>query len=173
MECGVLDLAALSAKIHAEIDTLPEGGDKHSAAAHLVTALLHWAMVFLEEDFHWLLKDPRMAKAANEQGPHEPDRCVLSPPTSDASGCAGKEAAPPYTPETVDRLRAMVDAMVAAGYARECTSMFLVARRNAFAAAMQGIRYEKVQHRRRGEDNANIAKLTVEVDGRTDKKLNF
>ncbi|WVZ88486.1 hypothetical protein U9M48_035003 [Paspalum notatum var. saurae] len=128
------------------------GGSKHTAAAHRVTAVLHRAMAFLEEEFHGLLEDPRVPKPASAGGEpgaaHEPDRCVLPPPVTQVSADAEKDAAaaaaaPPYPPETVDRLRAMADAMVAAGYATECTQMFLVARRNAFDAALQGIGYEK------------------------------
>ncbi|XP_062204461.1 exocyst complex component EXO70C1-like [Phragmites australis] len=120
----------------------PEGSGKYTAAVHRVTGVLHRAMAFLEDEFHALLEDPRVPKAANEQGAHEPDRCVLPPPPSEASG-AGGEAALPYPPETVDRLRSMAEAMIAAGYATECTQMFLVARRNAFDAALQGLGYEK------------------------------
>ncbi|XP_062202937.1 exocyst complex component EXO70C1-like [Phragmites australis] len=118
-----------------------EGSGKYTAAVHRVTGVMHRAMAFLEDEFHALLQDPRVPKTADHGG-HEPDRCVLPPPASDASG-AGGEAALPYPPETVDRLRAMADAMIAAGYVTECTQMFLVARRNAFDAALQGLGYEK------------------------------
>ncbi|CAN6325915.1 unnamed protein product [Urochloa humidicola] len=122
----------------------PEAGGKHTAAVHRVTGVLHRAMAFLEDEYHALLEDPRVPKAG-EQGAHEPDRCVLPPPPASSDGGAGnkKEAAPPYPPETVERLRAMADAMIAAGYTTECTQMFLVARRNAFDAALQGLGYER------------------------------
>ncbi|KAJ1264888.1 hypothetical protein BS78_08G036300 [Paspalum vaginatum] len=140
-----------TAALASALGKAPEGGgNKHPAAVHRVTAVLHRAMAFLEEEFHGLLEDPRVPKAVagGEQGSHEPDRCVLPPPVSDAGsgGAGGKEAAaaaPPYPPETVERLRAMADAMIAAGYATECTQMFLVARRNAFDAALQGLGYDK------------------------------
>ncbi|CAN6335645.1 unnamed protein product [Urochloa humidicola] len=139
-------LAAIArvAALASALGKSPEGGGKHAAAVHRVTGVLHRAMAFLEEEFHALLEDPRVPKqqAAGEQGgAHEPDRCVLPPP-ADGAG-SKKEAAPPYPAETVERLRAMADAMIAAGYATECTQMFLVARRNAFDAALQGLGYER------------------------------
>ncbi|TVU50996.1 hypothetical protein EJB05_02397, partial [Eragrostis curvula] len=127
--------------------TVPEGASgKYTSAAHRVTAVLHRAMAFLEDEFHALLEDPRVPKPAVDLpggGAHEHDRCVLPPTSSDAGG--GSDAAPPpppYPPETVDRLRLMADAMITAGYATECTQMFLVARRNAFEAALRGLGYE-------------------------------
>jgi exocyst complex component 7 len=113
----------------------PEGGGKHAAAVSRVTAVLHRAMAFVEEEFHALLEGPRVPRAGGE---HEPDRCVLAPPDA-----ARDEPAPPYPPETVDRLRAMADAMVAAGYVTECSQIFLVTRRNAFDAALRGLGYDK------------------------------
>ncbi|KAG2623154.1 exocyst complex component EXO70B1-like [Panicum virgatum] len=138
-------LAAITriAALASALGKSPEGGGKHTAAVHRVTGVLHRAMAFLEDEFHALLGgDPCAAKAGIE---HESDRCVLPlPPSADhGSAGAGKEAAPPYPPETVDRLRAMADAMIAAGYSTECTQMFLVARRNAFDAALQGFGYDK------------------------------
>ncbi|KAL6905582.1 hypothetical protein ACP4OV_003183 [Aristida adscensionis] len=113
-----------------------------SAAAHRVTGVLHRAMAFLEDEFQAQLEDPRVPRTAQEQGTHEPDRCVLPPPPSDG-GAAAAESAQPYPPETVERLRVMADAMIAAGYATECTQMFLVARRNTLEATLQGLGYEK------------------------------
>ncbi|RLM98430.1 exocyst complex component EXO70B1-like [Panicum miliaceum] len=138
-------LAAITriAALASALGKSPEGGGKHTAAVHRVTGVLHRAMAFLEDEFHALLGDARASKAGNEKVAHESDRCVLPLPPSDASAAVGKEAAPPYPPETVDRLRAMADAMIAAGYSTECTQMFLVARRNAFDAALQGLGYEK------------------------------
>ncbi|KAL6641840.1 hypothetical protein ACP70R_020021 [Stipagrostis hirtigluma subsp. patula] len=137
-------LAAISriAALASALGKHPEGSEKYTAAVHRVTGVFHRAMAFLEDEFHELLEDPRVPKPAHELGVHESDRCVLPPPSSDAGG-AGPEAAPPYPPETVDRLRALADAMIGAGYATECTQMFLVARRNAFDATLQGLGYEK------------------------------
>ncbi|CAN6330634.1 unnamed protein product [Urochloa humidicola] len=138
-------LAAIAriAALASALGKSPEGGGKHTAAVHRVTGVLHRAMAFLEDEYHALLEDPRVPKS--EQGAHEPDRCVLPPPPASSDGGAGnkKEVAPPYPPETVERLRAMADAMIAAGYTTECTQMFLVARRNAFDAALQGLGYER------------------------------
>jgi hypothetical protein len=139
-------LAAITriAALSSALGKSPEGGGKHAAAVNRVTAVLHRAMAFLEEEFHGLLEDPRVPKTTGSElgGAHEPDRCVLAPPPPSESG-PGKESAPPYPAETVDRLRAMADAMVAAGYVTECSQMFLVARRNAFDATLQGLGYEK------------------------------
>uniref|UniRef100_J3NBN9 Exocyst subunit Exo70 family protein n=1 Tax=Oryza brachyantha TaxID=4533 RepID=J3NBN9_ORYBR len=112
-------------------------------------------MAFLEDEFLALLDGPRVPKATNagdccktmkrppsfEQAQHDSDRCVL-PIAADAGAGIG-ETAPPYPPETVDRLRSMADAMVTAGYVTECTQMFLVARRNAFDALLRALGYEK------------------------------
>ncbi|CAD6268326.1 unnamed protein product [Miscanthus lutarioriparius] len=139
-------LAAITriAALSSALGKSPEGGGKHAAAVNRVTAVLHRAMAFLEEEFHGLLEDPRVPKTGGGEqgGAHEPDRCVLAPPPA-SDGGAGKESAPPYPVETVDRLRAMADTMVAAGYVTECSQMFLVARRNAFDATLQGLGYEK------------------------------
>ncbi|CAL5098154.1 unnamed protein product [Urochloa decumbens] len=141
-------LAAIArvAALSSALGKSPEGGGKHTAAVHRVTGVLHRAMAFLEDEYHALLEDPRVPKAGGSEqgGAHEPDRCVLPPPAASSDGGAGnKESAPPYPAETVERLRAMADAMIAAGYTTECTQMFLVARRNAFDAALQGLGYER------------------------------
>ncbi|KAF2906813.1 hypothetical protein DAI22_12g048400 [Oryza sativa Japonica Group] len=136
-------LAAISriAALAAALAKAPEG--KHATAgAHRVTAVLHRAMAFLEDEFLALLDDPRVPKATTfDQVQHEVDRCVL--PASVDVGAGVGESAPPYPPETVDRLRSMADAMVTAGYVTECTQMFLVARRNASDASLRALGYEK------------------------------
>ena len=44
----------------------PEGGGKHAAAVSRVTAVLHRAMAFVEEEFHALLQGPRVPTALVE-----------------------------------------------------------------------------------------------------------
>lgn len=115
-------------------------------------------MTFVEDEFHGTLEDPRVAKVAPQaaadtgsatgrsmkrppsfgHGGAELDRCVVPIPTP-----VGGDASPPFSPETVGRLRAMADAMFAAGYETECTQVFLVARRNALEASLQSLGYEK------------------------------
>ncbi|CAO2143391.1 unnamed protein product [Urochloa humidicola] len=136
------------------------GGDKYTIGLHRVTGVLHRVMTFVEDEFHAILEDPRVAKPAVPGGgipggdtgsatgrsmrrppsfghgaSVEPDRCVV--PTSDTSG------GEPFPPETVERLRAMAEAMFAAGYEAECTEVFLVARRNALDASLQSLGYDK------------------------------
>ncbi|GJN13707.1 hypothetical protein PR202_gb00442 [Eleusine coracana subsp. coracana] len=100
-------------------------------------------MAFLEDEFHALLESPT---AKPSPPPDEHDRCFL-PSAAAASAPPPPEepaaAHPPYPPETVRRLRLMADAMVSAGYTTECTQVFLVARRNAFDAALKGLGYDK------------------------------
>ncbi|KAL6870749.1 hypothetical protein ACP4OV_014597 [Aristida adscensionis] len=133
-------------------------GATYSIGVHRVTGVLHRAMTFLEDELVAALEDPRVAKTAQHGGEPgsatgrsirrppsfghggEPDRCVL--PSSDGGG-AGGEPAPPFPPETVDRIRTMAEAMIAAGYVTECTQVFLVARRNALEASLQSLGYEK------------------------------
>ncbi|XP_062197993.1 exocyst complex component EXO70C1-like [Phragmites australis] len=133
-------------------------GATYTIGVHRVTGVLHRSLTFVEDEFHALLEDPRVAKTAPHSGDTgsatgksvkrppsfghggDPDRCVL--PSSDGNG-GGGEASPPFPPETVDRLRAMAEAMIAAGYETECTQVFLVARRNALDAALQSLGYEK------------------------------
>ncbi|KAF7071455.1 hypothetical protein CFC21_076761 [Triticum aestivum] len=124
----------------------PEASSKYASGAHRVTAVLQRAMAFLEDEFHALL-EPKSDTCklirrppSFEQGGHEADRCVLRPP--DTAPAAG-EPKPPYTPETVERLRSIADVMVDAGYVTECTQMLLVARRNAFDASVRALGYEK------------------------------
>ncbi|RLM58884.1 exocyst complex component EXO70B1-like [Panicum miliaceum] len=131
-------------------------GAKYTIGVHRVTGVLHRVMTFVEDEFHALLEDPRVAKTvpggdtgsatggSMRRPPSfghgaEPDRCVI--PSSDGGGAG--EASPPFLPETVDRLRAMAEAMFAAGYDTECTEVFLVARRNALDASLQSLGYEK------------------------------
>uniref|UniRef100_A0A0D9XX73 Exocyst subunit Exo70 family protein n=1 Tax=Leersia perrieri TaxID=77586 RepID=A0A0D9XX73_9ORYZ len=106
--------------------------------SHRVTAVLHRAMAFLEDEFHALLE----SNASPSPPEHEPDRCVL-PAAAAAAASDAEPHAPPYPTETVDRLRSMADAMVSAGYVTECTQMFLVARRNAFDASLRAVGYDK------------------------------
>ncbi|RCV37218.1 hypothetical protein SETIT_8G045500v2 [Setaria italica] len=146
-------IAALSSALAA---SQAEGGGTYTIGLHRVTGVLHRAMTFVEDEFHALLEDPRVAKVAPGGGGDtgsatgrsmkrppsfghgaEPDRCVI--PSDGGSG----EASPPFPPETVDRLRAMAEAMFAAGYETECTEVFLVARRNALDASLQSLGYEK------------------------------
>ncbi|KAI4987708.1 hypothetical protein ZWY2020_028466 [Hordeum vulgare] len=124
----------------------PEASSKYASGAHRVTAVLQRSMAFLEDEFHALL-EPKADTCklirrppSFEQGGHEADRCVLRPPDT---APAAAEAKPPYTPETVERLRSIADVMVAAGYVTECTQMLLVARRNAFDASVRALGYEK------------------------------
>ncbi|KAL5203717.1 hypothetical protein ABZP36_008588 [Zizania latifolia] len=145
-------LAALAAALTAAAE-----GSKYTIGVHRVTGVLHRAMTFVEDEFHSTLEDPRVAKAAHtgdtgsasgksmRRPPSfghgaDPDRCVL--PSSDGSG-AGGDASPPFSPETVDRLRAMADTMVTAGYVTECTQVFLVARRNTLDVSLQSLGFEK------------------------------
>ncbi|CAN6362374.1 unnamed protein product [Urochloa humidicola] len=139
-------------------------GGKYTIGLHRVTGVLHRVMTFVEDEFHAILEDPRVAKPASVPGSGaaaadtgsatgrsmrrppsfghgagtgvEPDRCVV--PTPDA-GNGGE----PFPPETVERLRAMAEAMFAAGYEAECTEVFLVARRNALGASLQSLGYDK------------------------------
>ncbi|XP_062183254.1 exocyst complex component EXO70C2-like [Phragmites australis] len=144
-------LASVLTANHAE-------GGTYTIGVHRVTGVLHRAMTFVEDEFHAMLEDPRVAKTVPHSGDTgsatsksmkrppsfghggEPDRCVL--PSSDGNGTGG-DASPPFPTETVERLRAMAESMIAAGYGTECTQVFLVARRNALDAAMQSLGYEK------------------------------
>ncbi|OEL21800.1 Exocyst complex component EXO70B1 [Dichanthelium oligosanthes] len=148
---AIRGIAALASAL---TETQAEGG-KYTIGLHRVTGVLHRAMTFVEDEFHALLEDPRVAKTApgGDNGSAtskamkrppsfghgaEPDRCVIP---SDGSGAG--DASPPFPPETVDRLRAMAEAMFVAGYETECTEVFLVARRNALDASLQSLGYEK------------------------------
>ncbi|KAL6592032.1 hypothetical protein ACP70R_049618 [Stipagrostis hirtigluma subsp. patula] len=128
-------------------------GATYTIGVHRVTGVLHRAMTFVEDEFHGTLEsashggDPGTATGRSMKRPPsfghggDPDRCVL--PSSDGGSGAGAEPSPPFAPEIVDRLRTMAETMFAAGYVTECTQVFLVARRNALDAAMQGLGYEK------------------------------
>ena len=141
-------LAALASALTAD-----QGAATYSIGVHRVTGVLHRAMTFVEDEFHGTLEDPRVAKVAPPsadtgsatgrsmkrppsfgQGA-ELDRCVVPTAFCDAS--------PPFPPETVGRLRAMAEAMFAAGYETECTQVFLVARRNTLDASLQSLGYDK------------------------------
>ncbi|GJM87918.1 hypothetical protein PR202_ga03924 [Eleusine coracana subsp. coracana] len=119
------------------------GDERVAAAAHRVGAVTQRAMAFLEDEFHGLLEGPKPPP------PDEHDRCFLpsaassAPPPPPPEESSATAAHPPYPPETVRRLRLMADAMVSAGYTTECTQVFLVARRNAFDAALKGLGYDK------------------------------
>ncbi|KAE8792715.1 exocyst complex component EXO70B1-like [Hordeum vulgare] len=134
-----------------------EGAVRYTIGVHRVTGVLHRSMTFLEDELHALLEDPRLGKTSNasESGSAsaksmkrppsfgqggDPDRSVVP---STEGGTGGDDASQPFPPETVDHLRAMVDVMITAGYETECTQVFLVARRNALDATMQGLGYEK------------------------------
>uniref|UniRef100_A0ACD5W7L6 Uncharacterized protein n=1 Tax=Avena sativa TaxID=4498 RepID=A0ACD5W7L6_AVESA len=99
-------------------------------------------------------KNMRRPPSFGQAASPETDRCVM--PSSEGSGAraaaaaaaaaavgGGAESAPPFPAETVERLRAMVDIMVAAGYETECTQVFLVARRNALDMTLMSLGYEK------------------------------
>ncbi|AQK58908.1 Exocyst complex component EXO70B1 [Zea mays] len=144
-------LAALASTLTA--DNAPGGATTYTIGVHRITGVLHRAMTFVEDEFHGTLEDPRVAKVAPQatdtgsatgkslkRPPSfghgaELDRCVVPTLIADAS--------PPFPPETVGRLRAMVEAMFAAGYETECTQVFLIARRNALDASLQSLGYEK------------------------------
>ena len=141
-------LSALACALTA--DKTPGRATTYSIGVHRVTGVLHRAMTFVEDEFHGTLEDPRVAKVVPQAADTgsatgrsmkrppsfghgaELDRCVVPTPWADAS--------PPFPPETVVRLRAMAEAMFAAGYETECTQVFLVARRNA---SLQSLGYEK------------------------------
>ncbi|GJN28217.1 hypothetical protein PR202_gb16316 [Eleusine coracana subsp. coracana] len=145
-------IAALAAALTARND------GKYTIGVHRVTGVLHRAMTFVEDEFHAILEDPRCNKSSNNNADtgsatnksmmmrrqasfggaaahgHDPDRCAI-PQASDGLD--------PFAAETVDRLRAMAEAMLAAGYETECEQVFLVARRNALDAAAQALGYER------------------------------
>ncbi|XP_020106709.1 exocyst complex component EXO70B1-like [Ananas comosus] len=114
--------------------------------------VLHHAMSFLEDEFHALLLEDSRAKPAADLGcasskikrppsfgrREDADRCVIPSAESNST-----ESAPAYPPETVERLRAIAAAMIAAEYGTECCQVFTVARRNAFEAGLSSIGYEK------------------------------
>ncbi|CAD6258064.1 unnamed protein product [Miscanthus lutarioriparius] len=145
-------LAALASALTAD-NTAPCGATTYTIGVHRVTGVLHRAMTFVEDEFHGMLEDPRVAKMAPQAADTgsatgrsmkrppsfghgaELDRCVVPTSFGDAS--------PPFPPETVGRLRAMAEAMFAAGCETECTQVFLVARRNALDASLQSLGYEK------------------------------
>uniref|UniRef100_A0A6V7QXH5 Exocyst subunit Exo70 family protein n=1 Tax=Ananas comosus var. bracteatus TaxID=296719 RepID=A0A6V7QXH5_ANACO len=122
--------------------------------------VLHHAMSFLEDEFHALLLEDSRAKPAADPGcasskikrppsfgrREDADRYVIPSAESNST-----ESAPAYPPETVERLRAIAAAMIAAEYGTECCQVFTVARRNAFEA---GCRASGRQRRRRGILNA-------------------
>nr|CAB3491006.1 unnamed protein product [Digitaria exilis] len=134
--------------------TSPDSG-KYTIGVHRVTGVLHRVMTFVEDEFHSLLEDPRVAKTAvvsvsgetpvksmkrppsfnHSSAAAEPDRCVVVT-SSDGTG-------EPFPPETVEKLRAMAEAMLAAGYETECREVFAVARRNALDASLQSMGYER------------------------------
>uniref|UniRef100_A0A0E0MCU8 Exocyst subunit Exo70 family protein n=1 Tax=Oryza punctata TaxID=4537 RepID=A0A0E0MCU8_ORYPU len=138
----------------AALTAVPEGS-KFTIGVHRVTGVLHRAMTFVEDEFHTILEDPRVAKAAQNgdtgSATGKSMRRGLSfshaggDPASNGGGGGGGggDTSPPFPPETVDRLRAMADAMITAGYMTECTQVFLVARRNALDASLQSLGYEK------------------------------
>ena len=139
----------------AALTAVPEGS-KFTIGVHRVTGVLHRAMAFVEDEFHTMLEDPRVAKAAQngDTGSATGKSMRRGPsfnhaggdPAADGGGGGGGgggDTPPPFPPETVDRLRAMADAMIAVGYMTECTQVFLVARRNALDASLQSLGYEK------------------------------
>nr|CAB3491007.1 unnamed protein product [Digitaria exilis] len=137
--------------------TSPDSGEssKYAIGVHRVTGVLHRVMTFVEDEFHSLLEDPRVAKTAvvsvsgetpvksmkrppsfnHSSAAAEPDRCVVVT-SSDGTG-------EPFQPETVEKLRAMAEAMLAAGYETECREVFAVARRTALDASLQSLGYER------------------------------
>ncbi|XP_047085125.1 uncharacterized protein LOC124696437 [Lolium rigidum] len=139
-----------------------EGAVRYTIGVHRVTGVLHRAMTFVEDEFHALLEDPLVAKISHAADPGsasakamrrppsfgqaagaEQDRCVMPSSEGSGGGGGGAEASQPFPAETVERLRVMVDAMVAVGYETECTQVFLVARRNALDTTLLSLGYEK------------------------------
>uniref|UniRef100_J3LCN2 Uncharacterized protein n=1 Tax=Oryza brachyantha TaxID=4533 RepID=J3LCN2_ORYBR len=147
-------LAAIK-RISALAGALPAAtaeGSKYTIGVHRVTGVLHRAMTFVEDEFHGMLDDPRATKAAQAGDTGSATgKSIRRPPSFGHAGAAAEavapavlgDSSPPFPPETVDRLRSMADAMMAAGYVTECTQVFLVARRNALDASLQSLGYEK------------------------------
>nr|CAB3489214.1 unnamed protein product [Digitaria exilis] len=151
-------LLASIKRIAAFASALTAGESKYTIGVHRVTGVLHRVMTFVEDEFHFLLEDPRIVKTAvvsvsgdsrdtpvkpmkrppsfnHGAAAAEPDRCVVVT-SSDGTG-------EPFPPDTVEKLRAMAEAMLAAGYETECREVFAVARRNALDASLQSMGYER------------------------------
>uniref|UniRef100_A0A0D9XPG5 Exocyst subunit Exo70 family protein n=1 Tax=Leersia perrieri TaxID=77586 RepID=A0A0D9XPG5_9ORYZ len=145
-------LAALAATL-----TAGAGGEGHkfTIGVHRVTGVLHRAMTFVEDEFHAILDDPRLAAATAQSAAGDTGsatgKSIRRPPSfghaaaapDSSTAAAADSSSPPFPPETVDRLRAMADAMAAGGYTTECTQVFAVARRNALDASLASLGYEK------------------------------
>ncbi|URE09440.1 Exo70 exocyst complex subunit [Musa troglodytarum] len=124
---------------------------KYQQAVNRSGTVLHQAMCFLEDEFHSLLQDARtkqeaVSSSSSKTKPqpsfsrlYDFDRHV--PPSSEPSSC---KPSPAYTPEAVERLHRIADAMISAGYDAECCQVFAVARRNAFEAGLLSLGFEKV-----------------------------
>lgn len=73
---GLLAAITRVATLSSALGKSPAEG-KHGAAAHRIAAAAHLAMAFLEDEFHALLEDPRVAKPVEQGAAHEADQCVL------------------------------------------------------------------------------------------------
>ncbi|KQJ92115.1 exocyst complex component EXO70B1 [Brachypodium distachyon] len=149
---AIARLAALSSALAKVADP-----GKYGGAAQRVGGVMQRAMAVLDDEFHALLdlpkkdtcklmrRPPSFEQQQQQQATHEADRCVLRapPPSAAAADSCAAEPAPPYPPETVDRLRCIADAMASAGRATECAQMFLAARRSAFDGSLRHLGYEK------------------------------
>ncbi|KAF3435283.1 hypothetical protein FNV43_RR22370 [Rhamnella rubrinervis] len=126
-------------------------GETHGLLINRVGSIHHRAMVYLEEEFRWLLmeesktdihdSDPGGDNNNNQKGkPEQHDSCPMP-----GSESAKDEAAdfPGYTNDVVSKLHKIAKEMILGGYEWECLEVYMNARRIAFEDSLQRIGCEK------------------------------
>ncbi|PKA51624.1 hypothetical protein AXF42_Ash002991 [Apostasia shenzhenica] len=123
-------------------------------AMNLTGAVVHRAMVFLEDEFFSLLCEFFKSGGSSSNGKIKLDRCILQnnsggPAEDSTNSCTTAPAvadlsSPHPSSELIDQLREIASSMIAAGYQTECCQVFSVARRSAVEAAIAEQGFEKI-----------------------------
>ncbi|KAL5978898.1 hypothetical protein ACLOJK_018793 [Asimina triloba] len=120
------------------------------SAVHRTSALLHRAMLFLEEEFRALLDESAAGGCDGGAGDLKTRQMSMSSSNPEAEKCTPRAADAPeasfpsYSPEAVERMGMIAKAMFAAGYEAECCLAFATARRSAFVETLSKMGWERI-----------------------------
>ncbi|GAB2297764.1 hypothetical protein Dimus_031850 [Dionaea muscipula] len=114
---------------------------------NLISAVLHRAMLFMEDDLRCLLEQSNPSSKNSSDPSSKPDQSTTTPDQSSEAAAAAaeeEETFPSYTTEAISSMNLLSRAMISAGYEAEVFNVFLITRRHALEEELKMQGFEKI-----------------------------